>query len=105
MNTSEQVFEGTLAPAMSMEHEHSLNGHSEAGMEMPANGRPNGSAMNGVGGEQLNGSVGDERPHLILRNAFNTLGMVLSGFEVRGYVCPTVALMPEGRDRQSRVMG
>lgn len=69
---------------MSTEDEHVGNGSSS---EHTTTAMTNGEGVNGSEAsaeEETNGDVGEERPHVILRNALHTLSVVLSGYEVGG---------------------
>lgn len=82
----EQVFQGVLLPALSAdEGSNSSNGARlpiDAALVKGASSLPSSTPSDAMKVEGGDDSVG-EKPHVVLRNALATLGVVLSGYEVR----------------------
>lgn len=66
---------------MSPEDDEMGNGSAGRGSDVASDSYSNGNSAAGVGAEG-DGDLGAQRPQVVLRDALQTLGVVLSGYEV-----------------------
>lgn len=83
-----------LSPAISAQ-EGNTGADSPKGAKLTAPAAEGAASSNGIGAKDED-DMGEDKPHVALRTALGTLGVVLSGYEVR----ELIKLQEEGRDNR-----
>lgn len=77
-----QVFQGVLSPALALDSASDGETSASSATADDAVAAAAGGGAGGDGGDSAGNVVGDGKPHIALRNAVETLEVVLSGYAV-----------------------